>query len=154
MGLDMYLDAKNSFYKCKWDEENSNERETNDKIRKIFPEMFETGNLNYIKIAFEVGYWRKANHIHKWFVDNCQNGKDDCQASYVSRDNLKKLLTICKKIKKNPEIAQKLLPTQAGFFFGSENYDKYYMNDITSTIAIIEQCLKLPKEWEFSYSSW
>lgn len=22
--------------------------------------------------GIEVGYWRKANHIHKWFVDNVQ----------------------------------------------------------------------------------
>ena len=26
----------------------------------------------------EVGYWRKANAIHGWFVRNVQNGKDDC----------------------------------------------------------------------------
>lgn len=27
----------------------------------------------------EIGYWRKANHIHKWFVDCVQDGEDDCE---------------------------------------------------------------------------
>ena len=31
------------------------------------------------EIIESVGYWRKANHIHKWFVDNVQNGEDDCK---------------------------------------------------------------------------
>lgn len=25
-------------------------------------------------IEEEFGYWRKANAVHKWFVDNVQNG--------------------------------------------------------------------------------
>lgn len=45
-----------------------------------------------------IGYWRKANHLHKWFVDNCQDGEDDCRESYVSKNKLKELLDICKKI--------------------------------------------------------
>lgn len=32
---------------------------------------------NKIKIIYEVAYWRKANHIHNWFVQNIQDGIDD-----------------------------------------------------------------------------
>ena len=53
--------------------------------------------LSYIEEA--VGYWRKANQIHKWFVDNCQDGEDDCRQAYVSLNQLKELLSLCKQIK-------------------------------------------------------
>ena len=43
----------------------------------------------------ELGYWRKANAIHKWFVDNVQGGKDDCECYEVSKDHLKTLRNLC-----------------------------------------------------------
>lgn len=46
-------------------------------------------------IRESVGYWRKANQIHKWFVDNVQDGNDDCKSYYVSTEDLEKLLNIC-----------------------------------------------------------
>ena len=33
--------------------------------------------------AFEIGYWRKANAIHKYFVDTLQDGDDDQRESPV-----------------------------------------------------------------------
>lgn len=39
------------------------------------------------------------------------------------------------------EIA-KILPTRRGFFFGSTEYDKWYMGDVNSTIEIIKQIIK------------
>jgi len=38
--------------------------------------------------AEEIGYWRKANAIHGWFVRNCADGVDECQPIAVSRDDL------------------------------------------------------------------
>lgn len=49
----------------------------------------------------EVAYWRKANAIHKWFVDNCAGGEfENCGDCYVSKDDLIKLKEICEKIMK------------------------------------------------------
>lgn len=51
------------------------------------------------RIDEEVGYWRKANHIHNWFVENIQDGKDDC--SYhreVTEDDLHELLDVCQRV--------------------------------------------------------
>ena len=53
----------------------------------------------HISICEDVGYWRKANHIHKWFVDNVQDGEDDCGNYEVSQEQLEELLDICKLIK-------------------------------------------------------
>ena len=47
----------------------------------------------------QVGYWRKANAIHKWFVDNVQNGIDDCCYHEVTKENIQELLRRCKIIK-------------------------------------------------------
>ena len=50
-------------------------------------------------ITDEVGYWRKANAVHKWFVDNIQDGEDDCDYYEVDKYQLEELLDICKLIK-------------------------------------------------------
>src|SRR5437764_462698 len=49
-------------------------------------------------ITEEVAYWRKANHIHKWFVDNVQDGVDDCKEYYVTREQLQELLSRCEQV--------------------------------------------------------
>ena len=48
------------------------------------------------EITEEVCYWRKANQIHNWFVENVQNGEDDCQNYYVSIEQLEELYNLCK----------------------------------------------------------
>lgn len=47
----------------------------------------------------EVAYWRKANQIHNWFVENVQNGVDDCGSYEVTKEQLTELLNICEKVK-------------------------------------------------------
>ena len=46
----------------------------------------------------QVGYWRKANHIHNWFVQNVQNGVDDCGIYEVKKYQLEELLRICNEV--------------------------------------------------------
>ncbi len=101
--------------------------------------------------AKEVGYWRKANHIHAWFVDNCQDGIDECQTTEVDKEKLEELFSICRTII-NPgggsvpliekeSIAQEKLPTRQGFFFGGTEYDQYYYEDVDETMNILEKVL-------------
>lgn len=67
---------------------------------KTFAELYTPKGkvISFNSIWSEVGYWRKANQIHNWFVENVQNGVDDCERYEVSEDDLQKLLTICKKV--------------------------------------------------------
>jgi hypothetical protein len=53
-------------------------------------------------------------------------------------------------------IAEELLPTQSGFFFGSTDYDHGYLQDLEDTIEILETVLSEDNEWsDFYYqSSW
>ena len=89
-----------------------------------------------------VGQWRKANQIHNWFVQNVQNGKDDCGSYPVSHEQLQELFNLANAALKNPELGYKLLPTQEGFFFGSTEYDDDYIYDLELTIKIIKPLLE------------
>jgi len=156
MGLDMYLSARQSFY-ANDALSHGIERERNEAIRSLFVELndFKTGNLDYVTVEIEAGYWRKANEIHAWFVANAQDGEDNCGNYYVGRDKLKELKKLCEDVLNDNSKASELLPTQSGFFFGSTEYDQYYFDDLKHTIEIINRCLALPDNWSFSYhSSW
>ncbi len=109
---------------------------------------YEGGNIS--EITSQVGYWRKANQIHKWFVENIQEGKDECDTSPVCYKSLVKLKMLCKEVleTKNAE----LLPPENGFFFGPTEIDDYYWDDLKETIDIIN---KLAPNGEYFYcSSW
>lgn len=93
----------------------------------------------------DIGYWRKANAIHRWFVANVQEGVDDCGYYNVSLQQLELLRTTCKAVENSPSLSEELLPTTSGFLFGSTEYDAYYMEDIRRTIAIVEDAIELAK---------
>ena len=54
----------------------------------------ETKKFDLKILRTNILYWRKANHIHKWFVDNVQDGCDNCAYYPVSNSDLKKLSVI------------------------------------------------------------
>jgi len=122
-----------------------------DKLVQEAPFALDTATLQV-----QVAYWRKANQIHKWFVDHVQDGNDNCEEYRVTRDQLQLLLDNCKLVLMNKEEAKTLLPRQEGFFFGSYEYDEFYWYDIQDTIDQIEKILnEYPEEWDFQYqSSW
>jgi hypothetical protein len=157
MGLDMYLHAKR--YIAAW-QENGDDKIAAE-IQKLFPELDgkhdDFGeNISVIKgVTAQIGYWRKANAIHNWFVDNVQEGEDNCRPYYVSLEQLEELKHVCETVLADPARAEELLPTANGFFFGSTDYNEYYIDDLKHTIDVINECLKLPKSWDFEYySSW
>jgi hypothetical protein len=105
------------------------------------------------EIVERAGYWRKANQIHKWFVENVQDGEDDCREHYVEKKKRKELYNLCVSIRDKKAQPEEVLPTQSGFFFGSTEIDEYYMQDVNDTIAILEPTLE--DDHDFYYqSSW
>ena len=156
MGLDMYLTGKRYISK----HFNEGDTERAEAIQKLFPELEgkagRWGDASPVKeVQIEAGYWRKANAIHKWFVDNVQGGTDDCGNYYVSRDQLQELKKLCEKVLAFRHLAVECLPAQSGFFFGSTDYDDWYFQVLEVTIKIIDDCLSLPNSWDFEYrSSW
>lgn len=183
MGLDMYLSKRK--YVKNWDFEVKDNPEKKYTITVKRGGKTIASKMPIKEIVYEAGYWRKANAIHQWFVNNVQEGEDDCKEYWVSKEQLAELLEKCREVVKvakiekgkvvngqtatpegwkdnledgetitNPEEVAKILPTSSGFFFGSTDYDQWYMQDIKSTIEILERCLE-DSDGDFYYqSSW
>lgn len=157
MGLDMYLKA--SLYLSGWEHSKDSERKCFKKALSAVGMAMEdlASDSPSGDISFTVLYWRKANAIHKWFVDNAQEGKDECQESYVSREQLAELATLCETVLAHRERAAELLPNQSGFFFGGTEYADWYFEDLQHTAARLRKLLANPKfeGWSFAYrASW
>jgi len=143
MGLDMYLERDRFIY--------DNERSA---IKVL---GLKNVNMKKVKsITEDVMYWRKANAIHDWFVQNVQEGNDDCSRYYVTREQLEKLLDDIMKALANKENAKNILPTAKGFFFGSTDYDEYYWEDMENTKETLMTVIaNWDDSWSYYYqSSW
>lgn len=185
MGLDMFLKKKH-YVGAQWEH-----RKVTGKIEvQINGKPLNINFNNVTNIEEEVAYWRKANHIHNWFVQNVQNGVDNCGEYYVSVEDVKQLLSDCKAVVESLEksrmkdvevtvgfskdgditedipvftdvdVAEELLPSTSGFFFGSTDYDRYYLDQTKYTIEVLESILNdldsegyLPYDIYYS-SSW
>ena len=138
MGLDMYLYGVKYYSKYERDE-----------------------NKNYVRDKTHIHkteeiYWRKANEIHAWVVDNCQYGEDDCYPHEVTEEQLVELKELCEEALNNPNKASELLPTRSGCFFGGTDYDEYYFEDLKHTVKEINRLLNsnYKYDWYEYCSSW
>lgn len=153
MGLDMYLYARRYVSEFGATEElHAALNKATESIRKGF-------DIQYITV--EAMYWRKANAIHKWFVDHVQNGVDDCGYYPVSELQLRELLATVENVLADHSRAAELLPSMSGFFFGSTEYDRWYFEDLIGTRTKLVNLFdkfepgEIDCEWRFEYrSSW
>ena len=173
MGLDMYLSKKT--YVKNWNHSSDDEKFTISiqKGGKKFKDI-DISRITYIEE--EVMYWRKANHIHEWFINNSE-------MSYVTGESLLELLDLCRTVRdmigKSKKVTKvgnnwdgqdvtietyeceeevmELLPTSEGFFFGSYEIDDIYLRKVVETIECIEGLMNEEGEieGEFIYqASW
>ena len=138
MGLDMYLTATK--YVGRWNHSKETEKQAYDTITKaIGLEGHVCEGAPSLNVEIMLCYWRKANAIHKWFVDNVQNGEDNCGRYYVDREKLRELIDLCRKVMESRDSGE--LPPQAGFFFGSTAVDDWYWDDLQHTIDQLQAVL-------------
>ena len=139
MGLDMYLNKKT--YVQNW-KHNPSEEHHQIEVKRggVIRTDIKPSRITYI--VEQVGYWRKFNALHGWFVDNCGRGVDECQEIYVEEEKLEELLETLKEVSSDFTKSSELLPPTQGFFFGSDEVDEYYKQDVNSTIEVIEEVLK------------
>lgn len=126
MGLDMYLRA------IKYDD------------------SFKKGTIE------EIGYWRKANQIHNWFVTHVQGDVDNCAMYFVSEGHLELLLEAVRYVllfkddmDKLIKVGEEVLPPCDGFFFGSTKIDEDYVETLEETVSILERGLDLYRSDDF-----
>ena len=146
MGLDMYLYRREYISGWDWND--------NPKEMKLYSDILEyTGAKRcagspHAQVEVCVAYWRKANAVHKWFCD-LDGGRDECQSIYVTKGNLIELRDLAKSVIEQPAMAGDVLPTQQGFFFGSYDYDDWYMEDMKNTVEQIDKVLESCKNLEY-----
>jgi hypothetical protein len=150
MGLDMYLNKRT--YVQNWDHNPAEEQYSVEVTRGGKPTKINPKKVKYI--IEEAGYWRKQNQIHRWFVENVQKGVDNCGEYYVDIDELKTLLELCEKVKADNSLADELLPSASGFFFGGTSYDEWYFDGIDNTIEILKEALEDERGDYYYSSSW
>ncbi len=68
MGLDMFLTKE--YYIKNWDFMKPEEKHEITITKGGKPSTIENTKIN--SVIVDVAYWRKANAIHKWFVENVQ----------------------------------------------------------------------------------
>ena len=129
-------------------------------------------DINPERISYieeQICYWRKANQIHNWFIENCADGDGNKREMDVSREQLEDLVKTCKnalmiiselpkkkieivagwnkdgdikeeiEVYDKTELLEEILPTQNGFFFGSTEYDDWYKQSLENTIKMLEE---------------
>ncbi len=153
MGLDMYLSGKK--YIKDYEFQHSDGTIPEDTPAKLTQKACDL-HFPVKEIKVEAGYWRKANQIHNWFVQNVQGGVDECNPHYVENAQLEELRELCKQVLADHSKAEEILPTGSGFFFGGTEYDEWYFSDLEDTIKIIDTCLSEEnKDLDYEYcSSW
>lgn len=113
---------------------------------------------NISTVSENIAYWCKFNALHNWIVENCANGRDECQRIYVPSEALVELYNTLKQVNEDNSKAEDLLPTRGGFFFGSTDYDEYYFQEVEESINTLEPYIKNINEGsiaDFYYqSSW
>jgi hypothetical protein len=168
MGLDMYLSARK--YVSDYAYENGkNTFEIGNILESVGLDRSDLSEDSpSATVSITIAYWRKANAIHNWFIENVAGGVDDCQPFHVSREELQELCDDIKDVlnvrdlqNANPDEAlptpEDILPTQSGFFFGGTDYDEYYWEYLESTLDRLRSILGNPtfEDFDFEYrASW
>jgi len=118
------------------------------------------------EITIPLAYWRKANSIHRWFVEHCFDGDyDDYRGEDidVSVEQIKELKILCENVleelkkitsvEEKKKIIDNTLPMQDGFFFGyddGENGIEWYEQDMKNTIKTLDEALKKIEKYKLS----
>lgn len=159
MGLDMYLNRKTFIWK---EDREKLQLKTNKPINPERVQYIEE-QLAYWRKANAIHYWFVRNLADD--IDNCQEiyvsadnlrdllkdvntvlasiemVKGDIQNGYTIKDGERIPYMEKGKYIKDPTVAEEILPTQSGFFFGSTNYDQWYYEDLINTKEQLETIL-------------
>ena len=170
MGLDMYLHRE--FYIYDWGKKSAPEKTISVVSgESTFPKV---DPAKVSGVREKVAYWRKFNALHGWFVDRCADGVDDCRQIYVSIEDFEELLQTLREAREildKADVTVSEVPDwngnmqkyiiyhcadeldgvfepRIGFFFGSDEIDTYFSDELNRTIELVENILSEREEWE------
>lgn len=160
MGLDMYLYAEKyvSGYRH---EGNEAQNEFDKLLTSVGMDGLASSNSPHLTVRVCAAYWRKANAVHAWFVQNVQDGVDECEPHDVSREQLGELRKAAADAllayqRGDKEAARTNLTPTDGFFFGNTEIDEWYAESLGRTIEQLDRVLAIEDPMvDFIYrSSW
>lgn len=106
MGLDMYMERRRYIGNKYRDEDQKIKVTVPEPDKAFIPIRTPIEEDKITNITEEVGYWRKANAIHRYFVENAGGGEDNCQEMWLSPDVIKELYRRCKEVLRKSEISK------------------------------------------------
>ena len=98
-----------------------------------------------------VCYFRKVNLLFAYFEN--KGLMIDEYFAFMDKETCLDIIDRCKRVLADHSLADELLPTQAGFFFGSTDYDEWYYHDVEDVLKqLTEKALPVYDEpcWEKS----
>ena len=133
----MYLSAKRFFSGYEFVEQEK--REMYNRITEMVG-VKGTTEAPSAEVSVNIGYWRKANAIHGWFVRELAGGRDECQSIYVPREKLEELRALCvSTLADQPAV---VMPAQGGTYVQNAEVNKPFaegLMDILKTEAMKAQ---------------
>lgn len=132
-----------------------------EKHKKILIEYLTIQNKLYTekeKDPYEIIYWRKANAIFKW-IDTHIKKIENLEEIPITKEQLLQLKKDCEKAieaykKGDIETCKKIMPTQEGFFFGSTEYDEWYLKELEYTVEEIKNKIENKDHKWYIFQAW
>jgi hypothetical protein len=94
-------------------------------------------------------YFRKVNFLFAYY-QNAGKLVDEYYA-FTDASDIDDIIDRCERVLKNHKLANELLPTQSGFFFGGTDYDGWYFNDVKDCLTQMKNYRKLLKDGVTGY---
>lgn len=143
MGLDIHIDLANRKELEEVQAKNKAISERNDKAYQ------EHGEKAQYEAAIELNpknsfYFRKFNALVEWANNNVGN-VENCESVELTRTHIELLQNTLNNL--TPENCATKFPTCEGFFFGSQEYDQWYWEDVESAKEMCAEILETA-DWE------
>lgn len=103
-------------------------------VRWLFSVLYWRGRI------MESAYFRKVNFIYRYFGEKLVD-----ESCIVTKAEIEDIIERCKKVLADHSLAEELLPTCPGFFFGSTEYNDWYFKDVEDCQ---EQMQKLLEDYD------
>lgn len=102
------------------------------------------------KKSTQIGYFRKVNFLVKYFEDKGMDVENQ-RPLEIFKEDVEELAENCRKVLENHNLAEELLPTCEGFFFGPTEYNNDYFECVQRVLDFVEGEL-IPEFEELSNS--
>ena len=94
-----------------------------------------------------MAYFRKVNFLHLWVEAHVLDGREtNCDDVPMNLEQIAGLAQTCEQVLADPTKGPDVLPTGGRFFFGSTEYDDYYLDDVRDVLAACQQIISLEIE--------